>query len=256
MCFAVCAPEHGAHLADELERLVALHGAETIAAVIVEPMAGSTGVLLPPKGYLERLRAICTKHGILLIFDEVITGFGRLGSSFAAEHFGVMPDLMTTAKGLTNGVIPMGAVLATGAIHDAFMQGPEHMIELFHGYTYSGNPMASSAGLATLETYREEGLFARAAEMAPYWQEALHSLKDARHVIDIRNMGLIGAVELEPIAGEPTKRAFQAFLDAYEKGILIRTTGDIIAMSPPLIIEKAHVDQLIGTLRDVLEALD
>ncbi|ALG90942.1 MULTISPECIES: aspartate aminotransferase family protein [Actibacterium] len=249
-------PEHGAHLADELERIVALHGAETIAAVIVEPMAGSTGVLLPPKGYLERLRAICTKHGILLIFDEVITGFGRLGSSFAAEHFGVMPDLMTTAKGLTNGVIPMGAVLATGAIHDAFMQGPEHMIELFHGYTYSGNPMASAAGLATLETYREEGLFARAAEMAPYWQEALHSLKDARHVIDIRNMGLIGAVELEPIAGEPTKRAFQAFLDAYEKGILIRTTGDIIAMSPPLIIEKAHVDQLIGTLRDVLEALD
>jgi beta-alanine--pyruvate transaminase len=249
-------PEHGAHLADELERIVALHGAETIAAVIVEPMAGSTGVLLPPKGYLERLRAICTKHGILLIFDEVITGFGRLGSSFAAEHFGVMPDLMTTAKGLTNGVIPMGAVLATGAIHDAFMQGPEHMIELFHGYTYSGNPMASAAGLATLETYREEGLFARAAEMAPYWQEALHSLKDARHVIDIRNMGLIGALELEPIAGEPTKRAFQAFLDAYEKGILIRTTGDIIAMSPPLIIEKAHVDQLIGTLRDVLEALD
>ncbi|MHC0054451.1 omega-aminotransferase AptA [Actibacterium sp. D379-3] len=249
-------PEKGAYLADELERIVALHGAETIAAVIVEPMAGSTGVLLPPKGYLERLRAICTKHGILLIFDEVITGFGRLGASFAAEHFGVMPDLMTTAKGLTNGVIPMGAVLATGAIHDAFMQGPEHMIELFHGYTYSGNPIASAAGLATLETYREEGLFARAAEMAPYWQEALHSLKDARHVIDIRNMGLIGAVELEPIAGEPTKRAFAAFLAAYEKGIMIRTTGDIIAMSPPLIIEKQHIDQLIGTLRDVLEALD
>jgi beta-alanine--pyruvate transaminase len=248
-------PEHGAHLADELERIVALHGAETIAACIVEPMAGSTGVLLPPKGYLQRLRDICTKHGILLIFDEVITGFGRLGASFAAEHFGVMPDMMVCAKGLTNGVVPMGAVLATGAIHDAFMQGPEHLIELFHGYTYSGNPLASAAGLATLETYREEGLFERAADMAPYWEEALHSLKGLPHVIDIRNMGLIGAVELEPIAGEPTKRAFTAFLDAYEKGIFIRTTGDIIAMSPPLIIEKQDIDKLVGTLHDVLKAL-
>jgi len=248
-------PEHGAHLADELEDIVTLHGAETIAAVIVEPMAGSTGVLLPPKGYLERLREITAKHGILLIFDEVITGFGRLGASFAADHFGVQPDLITTAKGLTNGVIPMGAVLATAQIHDAFMQGPEHVIELFHGYTYSGNPIASAAGLATLETYREEGLFERAAELAPYWEDALHALKGTRHVIDIRNMGLIGAVELEPIAGAPTKRAFQAFLDCYEKGVLIRTTGDIIAMSPPLIIEKAHIDQLIGTLREVLEAL-
>ncbi|WP_212523903.1 aspartate aminotransferase family protein [Actibacterium sp. MT2.3-13A] len=249
-------PEHGAHLADELEDIVALHGAETIAAVIVEPMAGSTGVLLPPKGYLERLREICTKHGILLIFDEVITGFGRLGSAFAADHFGVLPDLMTTAKGLTNGVIPMGAVLTTPAIHDAFMQGPEHLIELFHGYTYSGSPIASAAGLATLETYREEGLFERAAEMAPYWEDALHSLKGTRHVIDIRNMGLIGAIELEPIAGAPTKRAFSAFLKAYDKGIMIRTTGDIIAMSPPLIIEKDHIDQLIGTLREVLQGLD
>ncbi len=249
-------PAHGAHLADELERIVALHGAETIAAVIVEPMAGSTGVLLPPKGYLERLREICTRHGILLIFDEVITGFGRLGSSFAAEHFDVQPDLITTAKGLTNGVIPMGAVLATPQIHDAFMQGPEHVIELFHGYTYSGNPVAAAAGLATLETYREDGLFERAAELAPYWEEALHSLRGTRHVIDIRNMGLIGAVELEPIAGEPTRRAFQAFLDCYEKGVLIRTTGDIIAMSPPLIIEKAQIDQLIGTLKEVLDKLD
>ena len=245
-------PEHGAHLADELERIVALHGAETIAAVIVEPVAGSTGVLLPPKGYLQRLREICTKHGILLIFDEVITGFGRLGSSFAAEHFGVMPDMITCAKGLTNGVIPMGAVLATDAIHDAFMHGPEHLIELFHGYTYSGNPIASAAGLATLETYREEGLFQRAADIASYWEDGLHSLRDCPHVVDIRNMGLIGAIELEPIAGEPTKRAFSAFLDAYESGILIRTTGDIIAMSPPLIIEKDHIDQLFGTLRDVL----
>ena len=249
-------PEHGAYLAEDLERLVALHGPETIAAVIVEPMAGSTGVLLPPKGYLERLRAIADKHGILLIFDEVITGFGRLGAPFAADHFGVMPDMITCAKGLTNGVVPMGAVLATAQIHDAFMQGPEHMIELFHGYTYSGNPLASAAGLATLETYREEGLFERAAELAPYWEDALHSLKGTRHVIDVRNMGLIGAIELEPIAGEPTKRAFQAFLDAYERGVLVRTTGDIIAMSPPLIIEKSHIDQLIGTLKDVLDNLD
>ena len=249
-------PEHGAHLAEDLERIVALHGPETIAACIVEPMAGSTGVLMPPKGYLERLREICTKHGILLIFDEVITGFGRLGSSFAAEHFGVMPDLITTAKGLTNGVIPMGAVLATGQIHDAFMQGPPNMIELFHGYTYSGNPIAAAAGLATLETYREDDLFNRAAGLAGYWEDALHSLKGLPHVIDIRNMGLIGAVELEPIAGEPTKRAFQAFLDCYDRGVLIRTTGDIIAMSPPLIIEKEHIDQLIGTLGDVLKALD
>ncbi|MCL7465042.1 aspartate aminotransferase family protein [Phaeovulum sp. NW3] len=249
-------PEHGAHLADDLERIVALHGAETIAAVIVEPMAGSTGVLLPPKGYLQRLREITAKHGILLIFDEVITGFGRLGSAFAAQHYGVLPDMMTTAKGLTNGVIPMGAVLTTGTVHDAFMAGPEHMIELFHGYTYSGNPIASAAGIATLDTYREEGLFDRAAELAPYWQDALHSLRGTRHVIDIRNEGLIGAVELDPIPGEPTKRAFAAFLKAYEKGILIRTTGDIIAMSPPLIIEKSHIDQLIGTLKEVLEGLD
>ncbi len=248
-------PEHGAHLADDLERIIALHGPETIAAVIVEPMAGSTGVLLPPKGYLEKLRAITKKHGILLIFDEVITGFGRLGSAFAAQHYDVLPDMMTTAKGLTNGVIPMGAVLTTAEVHDAFMQGPEHMIELFHGYTYSGNPIAAACGIATLETYKEEGLFERAAELAPYWQEALHSLKGLPHVIDIRNEGLIGAVELEPIAGEPTKRAFSAFLECYDKGVLIRTTGDIIAMSPPLIIEKEHIDQLIGTLGDVLKTL-
>ena len=249
-------PEHGATLADDLERIVALHGAETIAAVIVEPMAGSTGVLLPPKGYLEKLRAITKKHGILLIFDEVITGFGRLGSAFAAQHFDVLPDMMTTAKGLTNGVIPMGAVITTGEVHDAFMTGPDHMIELFHGYTYSGNPIAAAAGIATLETYKEEGLFERANELAPYWEQALHSLKGTRNVIDIRNMGLIGAVELEPIAGQPTKRAFSAFLKAYEKGILIRTTGDIIAMSPPLIISKAEIDRLIGTLKEVLDTLE
>lgn len=248
-------PEHGADLADELERIVALHGPETIAAVIVEPVAGSTGVLIPPKGYLQRLRELTRKHGILLIFDEVITGFGRLGAPFAADYFDVMPDMITCAKGLTNGVIPMGAVLATKEIHDAFMNGPEHVIELFHGYTYSGNPIASAAGLATLETYREEGLFERAAEIAPYWEDAVHSLKGLPHVIDIRNLGLIAGIELEPIAGEPTKRAFAAFLDAYENNVMIRTTGDIIAMSPPLIIEKSHIDTLIGTVADVLKRL-
>ena len=194
-------PEHGAELADDLERLVALHDASTIAAVIVEPVAGSAGVLIPPKGYLEKLRAICDKHGILLIFDEVITGFGRLGAPFAVDHFGVVPDIVTTAKGLTNGVIPMGAVFVKKEIYDAFMNGPEHLIELFHGYTYSGNPVASAAGLATLDTYEEEGLLTRGAELAAYWEDALHSLKGLPHVIDVRNIGLIGAVELEPIAG-------------------------------------------------------
>ncbi len=249
-------PEHGANLADELERIVTLHDASTIAAVIVEPVAGSTGVLIPPKGYLQRLRDICDKHGILLIFDEVITGFGRVGTPFAADYFGVTPDIMVTAKGLTNGVIPMGAVFVKGEIHDAFMQGPEHMIEFFHGYTYSGNPIASAAGLATLETYREEGLLTRGAEFGDYWAEALHSLKDAPHVIDIRNIGLIGAIELEPIKGEPTKRAFSAFLKAFDDGLLIRTTGDIIALSPPLIIEKQHIDEIVGKLRTVLSEID
>ncbi|AWM25910.1 omega amino acid--pyruvate aminotransferase [Sinorhizobium fredii USDA 205] len=246
-------PKHGGDLASELERIVTLHDASTIAAVIVEPVAGSTGVLIPPKGYLQKLREICTKHGILLIFDEVITGYGRLGTPFAAQYFDVKPDIITTAKGLTNGVIPMGAVFVTSEIHDAFMTGPEHLIEFFHGYTYSGNPIASAAALGTLDTYKEEGLLTRAAELASYWEEALHSLKDCPHVIDIRNIGLIGAVELEPIAGEPTKRAFSAFLKAYEKGLLIRTTGDIIALSPPLIIEKHQIDELIDKLRDVLK---
>jgi beta-alanine--pyruvate transaminase len=253
--FSVGQPEHGAELADALERIVALHDASTIAAVIVEPVAGSTGVLVPPKGYLARLREICDRHGILLIFDEVITGFGRIGAAFAAEKYAVMPDMITCAKGITNGVIPMGAVLTTAAIHDAFMSGPEHAIELFHGYTYSGNPIAAAAGLATLETYAEEGLFARAAALAPYWADALHGLRDCPHVIDIRNEGLIGAVELEPIAGQPTKRAFDAFLAAYDAGILIRTTGDIIALSPPLIISEAQIDELVGGLESVLKGL-
>ncbi|MBM9595689.1 aspartate aminotransferase family protein [Roseitranquillus sediminis] len=249
-------PEEGAHLADEVERLVALHGAETIAAVIVEPVACSTGVLVPPKGYLERLREVTAKHGILLIFDEVITGFGRLGAPFAADRFATVPDMITCAKGLTNGAVPMGGVLASDQIHDAFMHGPEHLIELFHGYTYSGCPIASAAGLATLETYRELALFDRAAEIQSYWEEALHSLSDARHVIDIRNLGLIGAIELEPMKGEPTRRAFTAFLDAYDRGVLVRTTGDIIALSPPLIIEREQIDRIVSTLRDVLSRLD
>ncbi len=249
-------PEHGAHLADELERICALHDPSTIAAVIVEPVAGSTGVLIPPKGYLQRLREICDKHGILLIFDEVITGFGRLGSPFAAQHFDVLPDIMVTAKGLTNGVIPMGAVLVKPEIHDAFMTGPEHLIEFFHGYTYSGNPVASAAALATLETYKDESLLTRAAELETVWADALHSLKGLPHVIDVRNIGLIGAIELEPIAGAPTKRAFSAFVEAFERGCLIRTTGDIIALSPPLIIEPAHIEELFGTLADVLKNLD
>ena len=249
-------PEHGGDLADELERIVTLHDASTIAAVIVEPVAGSTGVLIPPKGYLQKLRDICTKHGILLIFDEVITGFGRLGTPFAADYFGVIPDIITTAKGVSNGVIPMGAVFVKKDIHDAFMTGPEHMIEFFHGYTYSGNPIASAAAIATLDTYKEEGLLTRGAELAPYWEEALHSLKDAPHVIDIRNIGLVGAIELRPIDGQPTKRAFSAFVKAFEKGVLIRTTGDIIALSPPLIIEKGQIDQIVDTVRDVLNAVD
>jgi beta-alanine--pyruvate transaminase len=247
-------PEHGGDIATELERIVTLHDASTIAAVIVEPVAGSTGVLIPPKGYLQKLRDICTKHGILLIFDEVITGYGRLGTPFAAQYFDVMPDIIVTAKGLTNGVIPMGAVFVTSAIHDAFMSGPEHMIEFFHGYTYSGNPIASAAAIATLDTYRDEGLLTRAATLAPYWEKALHSLADCPHVIDIRNIGLIGAIELSPIAGEPTKRAFSAFLKAYESGFLIRTTGDIIALSPPLIITEAQIDELVDGIRKVLVA--
>jgi beta-alanine--pyruvate transaminase len=248
-------PEWGAHLADELERIVALHDASNIAAVIVEPVAGSTGVLIPPKGYLERLRAICDKHGILLIFDEVITGFGRLGASFAAEYFGVKPDLITVAKGITNGTVPMGAVLARQGIYDVFMHGPDNAIELPHGYTYSAHPLACAAGLATLGVYQKEGLFQRARELSPYWEEAVHSLKGLPHVIDTRNLGLVAGIELEPIAGKPSARAFECFLRCYQRGLLIRTTGDIIALSPPLIIEKHHIDQLFSMLAEVIKDL-
>jgi beta-alanine--pyruvate transaminase len=249
-------PEHGAELADDLERLAALHDPSTIAAVIVEPMAGSAGVLLPPKGYLQRLREICDRHGILLIFDEVITGYGRLGAPFAAEVFGVTPDIVTTAKGLTNGTIPMGAVFVRKEIYEAFMHGPEHVIELFHGYTYSGHPIATAAALATLDTYKEEGLLTRATELADHWADALHGLKGLPHVVDIRAFGLVGAIELEPVAGEPARRGFSAFLDAYERGVLVRTTADTIALSPPLIISRAEIDKLAETLAAVLKAID
>ncbi len=241
-------PEHGAELADDLERLVALHDASTIAAVIVEPVAGSTGVLLPPKGYLERLRAICDKHGILLIFDEVISGFGRVGAPFAATLFGVTPDMITAAKGITNGSVPMGAVMVKQHIHDAFMNGPEHLIEFFHGYTYSGHPLACAAALGTLDTYAEDGLLTRAATMGPRFESSVHALRDLPNVIDIRNLGLVAGIELAPIAGEPGKRAFSVFLDCWEQGVLIRTTGDTVALSPPLIIEDQHIERIVSTV--------
>jgi len=247
-------PEHGAELADDLERLVALHDASTIAAVIVEPVAGSTGVLLPPKDYLERLRALCDKHGILLIFDEVITGFGRLGSPFAATHFGVTPDLMTTAKGLTNGTVPMGAVFTTQKIHDAFMTGPEHVIEFFHGYTYSGHPLACAAAIATLDTYAEEGLLTRAATMAEPFGAAARAMRELPNVVDVRTMGLVAGIELAPIDGQPGARAFNVFLDCWERGVLVRTTGDTVALSPPLIIEPEHIDQIFKTLTEAIRS--
>jgi beta-alanine--pyruvate transaminase len=251
--FAVGQPEHGAELADDLERLVALHDASTIAAVIVEPIAGSTGVLLPPKGYLERLRAICDRHGILLIFDEVITGFGRTGNPFGAQTFGVTPDLMTLAKGITNGCVPMGAVVAHQKIHDAFMTGPEHLIEFFHGYTYSAHPLACAAGLATLDTYAEEGLLTRAAQLQGHFAEALHSLRGEPHVIDIRNIGLMGAVELQPRDGEAGKRAYEVFLDCWQQGLLVRFTGEIIALTPPLIVEPQQIQALVDGIRSALK---
>ncbi len=246
-------PEHGAELAEDLERLVGLHGAETIAAVIVEPLAGSTGVLPPPKGYLQRLREIATKHGILLIFDEVITGFGRLGTPFAADYFGVTPDLMTTAKGLTNGAVPMGAVFASRKVHDGLMTGPDSAIELFHGYTYSGHPLACAAGIATLDVYREESLLTRGAELAQAWEEAIFSLKGLPHVVDIRTLGLVAGIELSSRAGAVGARAYDVFVDCFEKGLLIRVTGDIIALSPPLIIEKAQIGEIVSQLGEAIK---
>jgi len=250
--FSVGQPAHGAELADDLERLVALHDASTIAAVIVEPVAGSTGVLIPPLGYLQRLREICDRHGIVLIFDEVITGFGRTGQPFAAQTYGVTPDIITTAKGVTNGCVPMGAVFVRRGIHDDFMQGPEHLIEFAHGYTYSAHPLACAAGLATLDTYAEEGLLTRAAALEGLFAEALHGLRGLPHVIDIRNTGLVGGIELASRAGDPGRRAFDVFLDCFAQGVLIRTTGDTIALSPPLIISPEQIGRLVEAIATAL----
>ncbi len=249
-------PKHGAEFADDLERLCALHDPSTIAAVIVEPVACSGGVLVPPVGYLERLRAICDKHGILLIFDEVITGWGRLGKTFGTQFFNVMPDLITTAKGITNGTVPMGAVFMREKLFQAFMTGPEKAIEMPHGYTYSSHPLACAAGLATMQVYEEEGLFTRAAELSPYWEEQVHALKGLPNVIDIRNIGLIAAIELAPRKDAPGTRALDAHIKAFERGAYVRFAADTIALSPPLIIKKGEIDQLLELVRDVLKSTD
>ena len=249
-------PEWGGHLADTLESIVALHGAETIAAVIVEPMAGSTGVLVPPVGYLEKLRAITAKHGIVLIFDEVITAFGRIGGATAAETLGVTPDIITMAKGLTNAAVPMGAVAVSRTIHDGVVEGGPDGIELFHGYTYSGHPLAAAAGLATLDLYKSEGIWEHAASLHGYWQDAMHSLTGKRHIVDIRNMGLVAAIELEPAVGAIGKRGMELFHKCFDNGLLVRATGDIIALSPPLILEKAHIDEMVGRIGELVETVD
>jgi beta-alanine--pyruvate transaminase len=249
-------PEWGAHLADELERIVALHDASTIAAVIVEPMAGSTGVLPPPKGYLQRLRQICDRHGLLLIFDEVITGFGRLGTAFAAERYGVMPDMITFAKGVNSGTAPMGGVIVRKHIHDAFMKGPEHAIELFHGYTYSAHPLACAAGLATLDVYRDENLFQRARELEPLWADAVMSLKNLPNVADIRTIGLAAAIDLASRPDAFGQRAYEAMEHAYHDiGAMIRITGDTIALSPPLIVTEDQIGEIVDKAGQAIRAV-
>jgi len=248
-------PKHGAELAEDLERLCQLHDPSTIAALIVEPVACSAGVFVPPQGYLQKLREICDRHGILLIFDEVINAWGRLGRPFASEYFGVTPDLITTAKGITNGTVPMGAVFMKEDLYQAFMTGPENAIEMPHGYTYSAHPVACAAGLGTMDVYEEEGLLTRVGEIAQYWEDAAHALRDCPHVVDIRNIGLIAAVELAPRPGAPGARGFEAHLKAFEKGAYIRVSGDILAFAPPLIIQKSEIDQLFGTAREVLQTL-
>jgi beta-alanine--pyruvate transaminase len=249
-------PKHGAELADDLERLCQLHDPSTIAAVIVEPVACSAGVYVPPQGYLERLRAICDRHGILLIFDEVINAWGRLGKPFAADYFGVMPDLITTAKGITNGTVPMGAVFMHEDLYQAFMTGPENAIEMPHGYTYSAHPVACAAGLGTMQVYEEEGLLTRVGELAKYWEDAAHSMRDCPNVIDIRNLGLIAAIELAPRPGKVGARGFEAHLKAFEKGAYIRSTGDVLAFAPPLIVQQSEIDQLFGIAREVLRTIE
>jgi len=248
-------PEHGAHFADELLRIINIHDASTIAAVIVEPVAGSTGVLPPPKGYLARLREICDRHGILLIFDEVITGFGRLGASFAAEKWGVLPDILTCAKGLTNGAIPMGATLVRGHVYDTVTRAGTGGPELPHGYTYSGHPVACAAALATLDIYRDEKLFERAADLAPYWENALHALKGLPHIVDIRNSGLLAAIEFEPVPGKAGFHAQALHRACLAKGVLVRGVGESLVASPPLIIERPEIDRLWGTVADCLRAM-
>ena len=247
-------PEHGAEIADELEKIVGLHDASNIAAVIVEPCAGSTGYLPPPKGYLQRLRQICDKHGILLIFDEVITGFGRLGTGFAADKFGVIPDLMTVAKGISNATVPMGGVFVRKPVFDGLMNGPENAIDLFHGYTYSAHPLACAAASAVLDIYRDENLFERAAELSPYWEEGVHSLKGLPNVTDIRNLGLAAGIDLAP-SGPVGTRGYAAFTKAFDLGLMVRQSGDAIAMSPPLVIEKAQIDEIIDITAKTIRAV-
>jgi beta-alanine--pyruvate transaminase len=250
-------PAHGAEFADDLEKLIAFHDASNVAAVIVEPMAGSAGVLIPPQGYLEKLRAICDRHGVLLIFDEVITGFGRLGAPFAAQRFNVRPDILNCAKAINNAAVPLGAVIVRNEIFDAIVgAAPAGQIEFLHGYTYSGHPLACAAVVATQKLYADEKLFERARAMEPVFEAALHSLRGARHVIDIRNLGLVGGIELEPRAGAPGARALEAHIKCFEAGALVRFTGDIIALSPPLIIEKDHIERLIETIRKVLQTIE
>ncbi len=253
--FARGEPQWGAHLADELERIVQLHDASTIAAVIVEPLSGSVGVLPPPKGYLQRLRQLCDKHGILLIFDEVITGFGRLGQPFAAQYFDVLPDMITAAKAVTNATIPMGVTFVRKHVYDAFMRGPESAIDLFHGYTYSGHPVACAAAQATLDIYQREQLLTRVGELASYWEQAAHSLRGLPHVVDIRNLGLIAGIEFEAIPDKAGARGFDVFVKCFEKGLLVRGAGDTIALSPPLVISSAQIDQLFGIFADVIRNL-
>ena len=249
-------PEWGAHLADELENIVGLHDASTIAAVIVEPMAGSTGVLPPPKGYLKRLREICDKYGILLIFDEVITGFGRLGAPFAADRFGVIPDMMTFAKGVTSGAVPMGGVIARKHVHDAFMKGPDHVIELFHGYTYSGHPLAAAAGLATLDLYEKEKLFDRAAKLEPFWADAVMTLKGLPNVLDIRQMGLTCAIDLASKPDAVGRRGYDAMDHAFhQQGLMVRPSGDTLALTPPLIVTEAQIGEIVEKMGKTIRAV-
>ena len=255
MAFSKGQPEWGLHLADELEKILILQDPSTVAAVIIEPVTGSGGVIVPPVGYLERIREICTKHNVLLIFDEVITGFGRLGCCFAANRFDVRPDMITMAKGLTSAMIPMSAVAFDNSIYDQLMEGPEAMIELFHGYTYSGHPVACAAGIAALDVYEEEGLFDRAKEMEPHFQEAIHSLKGLNQVIDIRNIGLMGAIHFGSDGLPATEFAAKVFQHCYDNNVLVRYSGEFLVLSPSLIVEKEHLDTIAAALKAAITSV-